>query len=538
MDKAFGQFRAALGAMSLKKKISLLLVFGLLAAGFVYLINWSGRPDYQSLFVNLSAEDAGLIVDRLKGQKIPYRITADGSCIQVPDEKVHELRMTLASEGLPQGAGIGFEVFDNAKLGMTEFMQNVNYQRALQGELSRTINQIDEIESSRIHLVMPEQTLFVEEERPASASVVLKLKPGRRLNQNQIQGIVHLVSSSISGLETENVTVVDNRGKLLAGRDDPSSAGALSSDQFMYQRRMETTLENRVKTMLEEVLGPNKAIVRVSCDLDFMRHEQTEEMYLPQNQVVRSEQFFNETTSGEGSLPMGVPGVSANIEPGSIGTDVNRPAVGGNRGKAVFQKQDQTKNYEIGKVVSRKVMPYANLQRVSAAVIVDGSYAPVASKKRKKESAPWQYTARSAEEMQQFERIVKRAINFSAQRGDAVEIQNIPFETTKLDAETEVASPGGWATGLKRFKFIFDFLLIGLFIIMSFIFLVRPLIKWLTAENPLGGEIIRQLPKTVGELEREYQGAGGQISYMDQARQKIAAEGQNSIGVMKEWIKQ
>ena len=537
MDKAFGQFRAALGAMSLKKKISLLLVFGLLAAGFLYLINWSGRPDYQSLFVNLSAEDAGLIVDRLKGQKIPYRITADGTCIQVPEQKVHELRMTLASEGLPQGAGIGFEVFDNAKLGMTEFMQNVNYQRALQGELARTINQIDEIESSRIHLVMPEQTLFVEEERPASASVVLKLKPGRRLNQNQIQGIVHLVSSSISGLETENVTVVDNRGKLLAGRDDPSSASALSSDQFMYQRRMETTLENRVKTMLEEVLGPNKAIVRVSCDLDFMRHEQTEEMYLPQNQVVRSEQLFNETTSGEGSLPMGVPGVSANIETGSIGTDLNRPAVNSNRSTAVFQKQDQTKNYEIGKVVSRKVMPYANLQRVSAAVVVDGTYAPVASKK-KKDKGQWQYTARSAEEMQQFERIVKRAISFDADRGDAVEIQNIPFETTKLDAETEVASPGGWTTGLKRFKFIFDFLLIGLFIIMSFLFLVRPLIKWLTAENPLGGEIVRQLPKTVGELEREYQGAGGQISYMDQARQKIAAEGQNSIGVMKEWIKQ
>ena len=537
MDKAFGQFRVALGAMSLKKKISLLLVVGLMAAGFVYLINWSGRPDYQSLFVNLSAEDAGMIVDRLKGQKIPYRITAGGTCIQVPEEKVHELRMTLASEGLPQGAGIGFEVFDNAKLGMTEFMQNVNYQRALQGELSRTINQIDEIESSRIHLVMPEQTLFVEEERPASASVVLKLRPGRRLNQNQIQGIVHLVSSSISGLETENVTVVDNRGKLLAGRDDPSSANALSTDQFMYQRRMETTLENRVKTMLEEVLGPNKAIVRVSCDLDFMRHEQTEEMYLPQNQVVRSEQFFNETTSGEGAMPMGVPGVGANIEPGSIGTDLNRPAVAGNRSSAVFQKQDQTKNYEIGKVVSRKVMPYATLQRVSAAVIVDGTYTPVASKK-KKEAGQWQYTARNPEEMQQFERIVKRAINFSADRGDAVEIQNIPFETAKVEAETEAASPGGWTTGLKRFKFIFDFLLIGLFIIMSFIFLVRPLIRWLTAENPLGGEIIRQLPKTVGELEQEYQGVGGQISYMDQARQKIAAEGQNSIGVMKEWIKQ
>ncbi|MDJ0721335.1 MAG: flagellar basal-body MS-ring/collar protein FliF [Desulfobacterales bacterium] len=537
MDKAFGQFRAALGAMSLKKKISLLLVFGLMAAGFFYLISWSGRPDYQSLFVNLSAEDAGLIVDRLKGQKIPYRITADGSCIQVPEAKVHEMRMTLASEGLPQGAGIGFEVFDNAKLGMTEFMQNVNYQRALQGELSRTINQIDEIESSRIHLVMPEQTLFVEEERPASASVVLKLRPGRRLNQNQIQGIVHLVSSSLSGLETEYVTVVDNRGKLLAGRNDSSSVNALSSDQFMYQRRMETTLENRVKTMLEEVLGPSKAIVRVSCDLDFMRHEQTEEMYLPQNQVIRSEQIFNETTSGKGSLPMGVPGVSANIEPGSIGTDLNRPAVSGNRGTAVFQKQDQTKNYEIGKVVSRKVMPYATVKRVSAAVIVDGTYAPAASPKKKK-AGQKQYIARNAEEMQQFERIVKSAINFNPDRGDAVEIQNIPFETAKLDDDIETVSTGGWAAGLKRFKFLFDFVLVGLFIIMSFLFLVRPLIKWLTAENPLNGEIIRQLPKTVGELEQEYQGAGGQISYMDQARQKIAAEGQNSIGVMKEWIKQ
>ncbi len=534
MDKAFGQFRAALGAMSLKKKISLLLVFGLLAAGFVYLINWSGRPDYQSLFVNLSAEDAGLIVDRLKGQKIPYRITADGSCIQVPEEKVHELRMTLASEGLPQGAGIGFEVFDNAKLGMTEFMQNVNYQRALQGELSRTINQIDEIESSRIHLVMPEQTLFVEEERPASASVVLKLKPGRRLSQNQIQGIVHLVSSSISGLETENVTVVDNRGKLLAGRDDPSSANALSSDQFMYQRRMETTLENRVKTMLEEVLGPSKAIVRVSCDLDFVRHEETQEKYLPENQVVRSEQVFNETSSGQGSLPMGVPGVSSNIEPGSIGTDIERPATNTNRSAAVFQKQDQTKNYEIGKIVSRKVMPYATLKRVSAAVIVDGTYTP-ATKKKKKGASEWQYAARSAEEMQQFERIVKRAINFSADRGDAVEIQNIPFETAKVDAKAEGPQPEGWMTSVKRFKFIFDFLLIGLFIIMSFLFLVRPLIKWLTAENP-SGEIIRQLPKTVGELEREYQ--GGQISYMDQARQMIAADGQNSVGVMKDWIRQ
>ncbi len=537
MEKAWGQLRTAIGSMSFKKKISLLLVVALMIGGFAYLISWSGRPEYQNLYANLSAEDAGLIVERLKGQKIPYRLVANGSCIQVPAENVHELRMVMASEGLPQGAGVGFEVFDNAKLGMTEFMQNVNYQRALQGELSRTINQIDEIESSRLHLVMPEQTLFVEAERPASASVVLKLKPGRRLNPNQIQGIVHLVSSSLSGLEPENVTVVDNRGKLLAGRDDASSDQALSSDQFMYQRRMETTLENRVKTMLEEVLGPNKAIVRVSCDLDFVRHEETEEKFLPDNQVVRSEQLFNETTTGQGHLPVGVPGVSSNTEEGSIGTDVNRPPAISNRDSTVFQKHDQTKNYEIGKVVSRKIMPFATLQRVSAAVIVDGSYAPVATKKKKAEPE-WQYVARGPEEMQQFERIVKRAINFSEARGDAVEIQNIPFETAQVVAAPDTPQTGGWGATLKRFKFVFDFLLVALFIILSFLFLVRPLVRWLTAETSSNGEIIRQLPKTVGELEGEYSRGGGQLSFRDQARQMIENDGQNSVGVMKAWLKQ
>ena len=537
MDKAWGQLRTAIGNMSLKKKVSLIMVVGLMIGGFVYLISWSGRPDYQNLYVNLSAADAGLIIERLKGQQIPYRLAANGSCIQVPAEKIHELRMVMASEGLPQGAGVGFEVFDNAKLGMTEFLQNVNYQRALQGELSRTINQIDEIESSRLHLVMPEQTLFVEAERPASASVVLKLKPGRHLNQNQIQGIVHLVSSSLSGLEPENVTVVDNRGKLLAGRDDASSEQALSSDQFVYQRRMETTLENRVKTMLEEVLGPNKAIVRVSCDLNFVRHEETEEKYLPDNQVVRSEQLFNETTSGQGNLPIGVPGVRSNTEQGAIGTDVNPTPPINNRESTVFQKHDQTKNYEIGKVISRKVMPFATLQRVSAAVIVDGSYAPVATKKKK--SAPeWQYVARGPEEMQQFERIVKRAINYSETRGDAVEIQNIPFETSQIETAPETPTTGGWSATLKRYQFVFDFLLVGLFIVMSFLFLVRPLIRWLTADSPSNGEIIRQLPKTVGELEGEYSGGTGQVSFMDQARQMIESDGQNSVGVMKAWLKQ
>ena len=527
MDKVFGQLGAALSAMTLKKKISLLAVIGLTVVGLIYLIQWSGRPTFERLYTGLSVDDAGLIVEQLKSQKIPYRITGGGSCIEVPAEQVYELRMVMASEGLPQGSGIGFEVFDNAKLGMTEFMQNVNYQRALQGELARTINQIDEIESSRIHIVMPTQTLFIEDATPASASVVLKLKPGKQLGKGQIQGIVHLVSSSISGLETENVTVVDNRGKLLAGKGDATSQTGLSTDQFTYQRKMESTLENRIKTMLEEVLGPDKAIVRVSCELDFMRHEQTEEMFLPENQVVRSEQIHDEATTDTSTAAMGVPGVSANIRPNSVGIDNTVQGSSGSDSSTLFRKQDQTKNYEIGKVVSRKVMP-------SAAVIVDGNYQNVSKRKGKEE---WQYTARTAEEMTQFEKIVKSAINYDMQRGDTVEIENIPFETAKLDSNLPEQDTASWIDTLRKFKFVFEYMLLGLFVIFSFLFLVRPIVRWLTAE-PAGGQIIRQLPKTVSELEREYAKNGASLPFRDRVQQMISNDNQNSLGVMREWIQE
>ena len=536
MDKVFGQIGAALSAMSLKRKISFLVVIGLTIGGLIYLIQWSGRPTFERLYTGLSVDDAGLVVEQLKSQKVPYQITGGGTCIEVPAEKVYEMRMVMASEGLPQGSGIGFEVFDNAKLGMTEFMQNVNYQRALQGELSRTINQIDEIDSSRVHIVMPAQTLFVEDELPASASVVLKIRPGKRLTQGQIQGIIHLVSSSISGLSTENVTVVDNRGKLLAGKEDGNSPAAMTTDQFMFQRKMENSLENRIKTMLEEVLGPEKAIVRVSCELDFVRHEQTEEMYLPDNQVVRSEQIHNEAASDSRNIAMGIPGVGSNVQPNGVGINSTPTGMTTNQATPSFHKQDQTKNYEIGKVVSRKVMPSGTLRRVSAAVVVDGNY-QLASKK-KKGKPDWQYTPRSAEEMAQFEAIVKSAINFDADRGDSVEIQNIPFETSKFDPSEEVETTGGFMETIHKFKFIFEYLLVILFVVFSFLFLVRPIVRWLTSEPAGGGEIIRQLPKTVGELEREYSQGANSLPFRDRVQQMITNDNQGSVGVMKDWIRE
>ena len=287
------QIRAIIQTLSAGKMMALFMLVAATVAGLVVLISWSGRPDYMPLYSHMAPDDAGEVVASLREKKIEYRLSHDGGTIEIPRDKIYEVRLDLASQGLPRG-GTGFEVFDNAKLGMSEFVQNINYQRALQGELSRTINGLAEVESSRVHIVMSERTLFVEDEEPATASVILKLRRGRYINDEQIQGIVHLVSSSVPRLTPENVTVVDESGKMLAGFKDKPSAAKLIADQLEFQERKEKMLEKRVMSMLEKVLGRDRAIVRVACDLDFVQQEKTEEMYLPENQVVRSEQLLSE----------------------------------------------------------------------------------------------------------------------------------------------------------------------------------------------------------------------------------------------------
>ncbi|MGD8335157.1 MAG: flagellar basal-body MS-ring/collar protein FliF, partial [Desulfobacterales bacterium] len=342
------QLQTFFNSISLAKRIALLTLAVGSVAAFVFLLNWTGKPEFLPLYSHLDANDAGVIVSRLKEQKIPYRLTANGSTILIPQELIYETRMNLASEGLPQGGSMGFELFDNTKLGMTEFAQNVNYQRALQGELVRSINGFEEVDSCRVHIVMPEKSLFVEEEESASASVVLKLHHGKWLSQPQVQGIVHLVSSSVSRLTPENVTVVDSNGRLLTGHNDPSGITPLSADQLDHQLKVERKLENRVLSMLEKALGANRAIVRVSCALNFKQHEMTEERFFPENQVVRSEQTFQETAKESDPIPTGIPGIQSNLPESSAA--LNQPTEDEN---TTFAKQDRTVNYEIGKMTSR-----------------------------------------------------------------------------------------------------------------------------------------------------------------------------------------
>lgn len=533
MANPFNQIIIVFNSLSLSRKITLIGVAGATIAGLISLIVLSQRPDYQTLFSNLNEEDASSIVTRLKELKIPYRIEAGGSRITVPSEKVYETRLTLAGEGLPQGSGVGFEIFDKTGFGVTEFVQKVNYRRALQGELSRTIKQLSEVENARVHIVIPEKSLFTENQERGKVSVVLTLKPGKHLAKNQVEGIIHLASSSVEGIAPSDVTVVDNHGSILSDANEGSPAQA-SSSNMEYQRTVEKDLENRIQTMLEKVVGSKKAIARVSAAIDFKQVEKTEERFDPDGSVIRSEQRVQERSTGAAMASAGVPGVASNL-PGGQGAN-SMP-----EGQAPSsQRQNETINYEISKVVSRVIEPVGTVQKLSVAVLVDGNYGP-AGKEGKRE-----YIPRSEEEIQKISAIVRNAVGFSEERGDRLEVVDIPFGPEEMAEEGAVPAP----TVMERYPWLpmaVKYAVPLLIAMMAFIFVLSPLVKWATrgvTESPVPG--IGQLPLsvTVGELPEApgaaLPAAGVQESIMlrQKAVELAKSKPKESAHIIKSWLKE
>jgi flagellar M-ring protein FliF len=332
-------------------------------------------------------------------------------------------------------------------------------------------------------------------------------------------------------MSPENVTVVDNNGRLLTGSKDPSGIGTLSSDQLEYQARVEHKLENRVLTMLEKALGANRAIVRISCALNFKQHEITEERFLPENQVVRSEQLLNETAREADPIPQGIPGIQSN-------QPETRSAQNQTTGSEniTFAKQDRTVNYEIGKLTSRTLDPVGGIERISVAVLIDGTYQ---SKAKENSEMEWTYVPRSSDELTKIENLVKSAVNFVAERGDKVEVVNIPFETTQM-ARSGDDDPmlETWMARLNNYKPYFKYAFLSLFLILTFFFVVQPLIRWLTTHTAREAEILHQLPKTVGELENEYGPDAKQLTFKDQVSQLVTRDNDASVGVMRDWLKE
>jgi len=430
------------------------------ALAFGTLIFLANRTDYRPLFTNLTSEDAGEIVKKLKESKTPYKITPDGKGLLVPSDKVYELRMTLASEGIPQGGGVGFEIFDRKNFGMTEFVQKLNYQRALQGELSRTIAQITGVEQARVHLVIPEKSLFKDNEKPATASIVLKMKSNRALREAEVQGIVHLVSASIEGMEPEHVTVLDSRGKILSkgGSSDPTTR--VTSAMQETQRAYEKNLEERIQSLLDRIVGGGKSVARVTAAFDFKHVERVEEKFDPESIAVRSEQRTEEKGSSTTSAA-GVPGVQTNLGR----TNSSAATSGGG------SKNDETLNYEVSRSTAKIIEPVGALSKISVAVLVDGKYeAPAAVKEG--QAAKAKYVPRSPDELQKIETLVRSAVGFSAERGDQLSVQNIPFQDTGESGAVETAA--WWTTPF--FASLAKNLMIGVGFLALVMFVIRPLI--------------------------------------------------------------
>jgi flagellar M-ring protein FliF len=438
-----------------------LLAFGLL-------IVLANRTDYRPLFANLSSEDAGEIVKRLKERKVSYRFSDDGKAILVPSDKVYELRLSLASDGLPQGGGVGFEIFDRKNFGMTEFVQKLNYQRALQGELSRTISQIAGVESARVHLALPEKSLFQDAEKPATASVVLKMKSNRTLREAEVQGVLHLVASSIEGMDPDHVTVLDSRGKMLSGNAPGDPSGKLSGARHEAQRLFEKGEEEKLQSLLDKVVGAGKCVARVSANFDLKHVEKFEERYDPETAAVRSEQRTEEK-GGTTSTASGVPGVQSNL---------GKAQAASGAGSGGGSKSDETLNYEVSRSTARTVEPEGGLTKISVAILVDGKYelAPGA-----KPGAKPKYQPRSPDEMQKIEALVKSAVGYNAERGDQVTVANIPFQ--------ETGEGGPEAEPFYNAPFI-QALIKNVLLALAFLallqFVIRPLLKLVRVEKPVG----------------------------------------------------
>jgi flagellar M-ring protein FliF len=379
--------------------------------------------DYQVLFSNLSAEDAGAVVEALKTGRVPYRL-ADGGQVLVPAARVHEWRLKLASQGVPSGGNIGFEIFDKNQFGLTDFAQRLNFQRALQGELARTIGQLREVQQARVHLALPAPRVFSSQDRPASASVVLRLRPGSALRPEQVRGIVHLVTSSVEGLAPERVTVVDSSGRMLASGLE--RVGGVSSNQTEARGGIEHDIERRIQTLLDPIVGHGRSAVRVSASVNFDQIERTEERFDPKT-LVRSQTRTSENQQGSSAQPT----VAAQSPDAKTPPPTPPSATASNRS----QRESEQTTYEIARTVERTVVAPGDVRRLSVAVLLD---VPLVNGLR---------TPRADVEIDRIKRLVASAAGIRADRKDDLEVVQVPFDPatgtpSEQGVATETATPG------------------------------------------------------------------------------------------------
>lgn len=405
--KGFAQF---ISRMAPSQVMMLLGVTAGTLVGVVLLVGWIGDTTYARLYTNLDEAEAGEVITWLQENKVDYQLLDGGRTIEVPADKVYSTRIALATEGLPNSGQVGYSIFDQNNLGMTDFLQNLNFRRALEGEITRTIMQLDEVDAARIHIVMPKDRLFKEDQQEATASVVLKLRGNEKLSRQHVAGVTHLVAASVEGLDPENITIVDYGGNLLSSVHQSDPAIGLSNSQLEVTRSVEQHLQGKAQSMLEEVMGVGKSVVRVTAKLDFQQLERTSEVFDPNAPSIRSEERIKESSK-----------------------EADKAAE-----TAESESEDQYEttrtNYELNKTVEHVIDAVGTIDRLTVAVMVDGVYEDVVAEDGTVTSV---YKPRSTEELDRLESIVRNAVGFDSERSDQIEMVNFAFDRREMKEDRQ-----------------------------------------------------------------------------------------------------
>lgn len=468
---------------------------------------WGQSPDYGVLYSNLSDRDGGAIVSALNQMNVPYKFSDGGGAILVPSSNVHDARLRLASQGLPKGSVVGFEVMEQQRMGITQFQEQINYQRALEGELAKSVQSLSAVRAARVHLAIPKSSVFMREQQKPSASVLLNLYPGRTLDRAQISGIVNLVSASVSELASRNVSVLDQDGTLLSAQTHAEDGTMLDASQLQYLQSMESSYMKRIVAILEPLVGRENVRAQVTADIDFSSTEQMAELYKPNSKqddaAIRSQQLAESALSGGPATPQGVPGALSNQPPGAAtapigsqpapgqspssagpgaparaGAPATSPAAsaGQSAGQSGNTRRDTTTNFEVDKTIRHTRNPTGTIRRLSAAVVVN-------HKRSINDKGETVTTPLPEKDMNQITELVRDAIGFSKERGDTLNVANAPFSVTEREPAPEVPL---WKQpeNISLAKEVGKNLLIALVGVYLLFGVVRPMLRQLATYRP------------------------------------------------------
>ena len=496
---------------------------------------WSQTPDYRVLYSNLSDRDGGTIIASLQTMNVPYKMAEGGGAILVPASQVYDVRLRLASQGLPRGGTVGFELMETQKLGTSQFLEQVNYQRALEGELARSIQSLSAVQGARVHLAIPRPSVFVREQQKPSASILLSLHPGRVLDGAQVNGIVHMVSSSVPELAVKNVTVVDQAGNLLSPTAGAQAQSGLDPGQLDYLRQVEQGYVKRIEHILAPLTGPDNVRAQVTADLDFSETERTAETFKPNpapaEAAIRSQQSV-ETFGGTGQPAAGVPGALSNQPPGAASAPLvapgRAPAAAATAGAPANSHKESTVNYEVDKSISHIRQPVGAIKRLSVGVVLN-------YRKTTDRAGKISYTPLTQAEMTQISNLVREAMGFSQARGDTLNVVNAAFSLAeKVEAAPELAIWKDPDTVAMAKEVVKNLLIAGVLFYLVF-GVLRPLFRDLVRLRERAG------PSPEALMQAAAAGAArpGMASYEENlraAKELAKAEPKMVASVVKDWV--